>query len=112
MKRPKPWTREEAIALCQVLWDYLEPKGWHVGLTGSVLTKGSSDKDLDILVYPRSTANADIALLRQSLKEFGMKLVFERDFILKMWRRVGSNDEKFVESYEINGQRVDVFVVQ
>lgn len=49
------WTLEQAIDAMRRLEAKLAPHGYHVGLIGSVLTKGKSDKDLDIVVYPHES---------------------------------------------------------
>lgn len=55
----------------------LEPKmaehGAHIALGGSVLYRGTSEKDLDILVYPHTRNDAEgwnTAPLKQVLKAF------------------------------------------
>jgi len=44
--------------MCAELWELLEPLGWHCALTGSVLAKGSSEHDLDIILYPHRWTKA------------------------------------------------------
>lgn len=43
---------DEALPIIRAVETAVAPLGWHVGLTGSVLFKGSSQKDVDIVMYP------------------------------------------------------------
>ena len=45
-------TLEKAVEVCREIEDKLKPIGYHCGLTGSILYKGESEKDIDIIVYP------------------------------------------------------------
>lgn len=54
---PKMWTLEEGVMFVHGLEHFMKDIGVHVGITGSVLYKGSSTKDLDIILYPHSTEN-------------------------------------------------------
>jgi hypothetical protein len=103
------WTLDAAVEFFRMLWDELEPLGYYVGLTGSVVTKGRSFHDLDIIIYPASTKRRDHAVLLEGLKKAGMKLLFEREVVVKAWRRRGSDDEKHIEVWDYKGKRVDIF---
>jgi|SRR5947207_13451211 len=46
------WELYEGIQECQNLARFIKEFGYYPALTGSVLYHGSSQKDLDILVYP------------------------------------------------------------
>jgi hypothetical protein len=54
----RPWTLRRARAFLAKLEREIE-REWHVGLLGSVLLRGRSEKDLDACVYPHTTARAD-----------------------------------------------------
>ncbi len=49
------WTRELAIKLVEKLEPELAKIGAHCALAGSVLYKGESKKDLDIIIYPHKS---------------------------------------------------------
>jgi predicted nucleotidyltransferase len=49
-------TRQAAIELCVELWPLFEKHKWHIGLTGSCLYKGYSEKDIDLIAYPHTWA--------------------------------------------------------
>lgn len=49
-------TFEEAITLCRELEVRLKDIGYHCGLTGSMLYKGKSTKDIDIIIYPHQVS--------------------------------------------------------
>lgn len=46
------WTRETAFEFLTNLETFLSANGYHCALGGSVMYRGSSDKDLDVIVYP------------------------------------------------------------
>lgn len=103
------WKLEEAVTFFRALWEALMPVGFYVGLTGGVLVKGQSSHDLDIIIYPASSKTHDHAALLAALEKFGMKLKFDRDVVVRRWRKLGSDDEKHIEVWEYRGKRVDVF---
>ncbi len=45
-------TLESAVELCREIEPHLAKIGYHCGLTGSCLYKGSSFKDVDVILYP------------------------------------------------------------
>jgi len=45
-------TLEQAIIICRDIEERLKEIDYHCGLTGSILYKGWSEKDIDIIVYP------------------------------------------------------------
>ncbi len=49
-------TLEKGIELCREIEDKLKKIGYHCGLTGSILYKGSSEKDVDLIVYPHKVS--------------------------------------------------------
>lgn len=113
MKHFDPWTLEDALTFFRALWVALEPVGYHVGLTGGVLLRGESKKDLDVLIYPRCTHDSpDIEAVKRTFTNFGMEPYFDRAFITERWRAAGSLDEKHVEGWTYAGKRVDIFFVR
>jgi hypothetical protein len=110
MKRPPVWTLEEALTLCRELAGHLTAHA--VALTGSVLTKGASRKDLDLVLYPLTTAENDLDSLRQQLMAFGMTPLFTREIVLKQWHRLGSSDDKWVEVWSFQDKRIDLFLLK
>lgn len=53
----KSWTLQEGIEFCRELEKIVNPLRYYTALTGSVLQKGHSDNDLDIVLY---TNNLDL----------------------------------------------------
>lgn len=107
------WTLSEAVVFLQVLIQPLADHGFGVGLTGSVVTKGLSKHDLDIVIYPlQSTASSNIADAKYALELLGMKCHLDADAVKSAWRRKGSLDEKKVEVWHYNKKRVDVFFLK
>lgn len=54
MEKEIMWTLIDAIELIRQLNDGVQKCGYVFGLTGSVLFKGESQKDLDLILYPWS----------------------------------------------------------
>jgi len=102
------WTLDEALTFCRELQKYIV--GFSVGMTGGVLHKGNSCKDLDIIVFPNSTAlHLDPQGLRLQFIEFGMRCMLNRDQVRAEWKKQGSEDTKHVEVWNYKGKRIDVF---
>lgn len=107
------WTRDEATLLLAGIAEELAARGFAVGLTGSVLTKGFSSHDLDIIIYPlQLTAETDWEIARQALVGAGFVCHIPVETVQAAWRRKGSLDEKRVEVWLFNKRRVDVFFLR
>lgn len=48
------WTRDIALEVLKSLEDFLAKHGFHCALGGSVMYRGDSEKDLDVIVYPHN----------------------------------------------------------
>lgn len=104
------WTLELGVNFVRDLNVATELVGFHCALCGSVLHKGESSKDLDLVIFPMSTAKVDLEALQQCLKDQGLKLKFSRAFIASIWERKGRLDQKNVDAWELpDGRRVDIF---
>lgn len=113
--KPIMWTREDALELVAKLWPALEERGWYCGLTGSVLVRGESRKDLDLIVYPKCfdpKHPLKMEDMRRALRSVGMRPLASRDRVVAEWRAIGSTDEKWVEVWRTGLRRVDVFVLR
>lgn len=112
MPRPK-WTLNEAVAFLTDLAGHLEPCGMGVGLMGSVLTKGESRKDLDVILYPMDSSKPyPWEVTSSALKGYGLELLVDTDSVHQRWRKLGSQDEKIVQIWSYKGRRVDVFFLK
>lgn len=107
------WNLEEVVTFLHDLQAHfrLHKILYSVGLTGSVLygPTRSSEKGLDIVVYPKDSTSARENHLRSSLVDFGMNILFANYIVKDRWRRLGSRDNKHVEVWELCGKRVDIF---
>lgn len=107
------WTLSDALALARELWSPLMDRGWHVGITGSVMYRGSSSKDLDLIAYPRCTTTSKRARLTAYLRSIGWRLRSPASVTREVWRERGGTDEKHVEVWQTpDGRRVDVMVME
>lgn len=96
------WQRDEALTLCERLESaiVLADAGYHVALAGSVLYRGWSDKDLDVIVYVRGSVCLYRSKLNEALRIVGLTPAaaqFE-----------GAHYDRLVEVWEYNGKRVDL----
>lgn len=103
------WTLEEGLEVVKWFAPALAQVGFGIGLTGSVLTKGASSKDLDIIVHPLSTDKASIAEAKIALVLGGAECKYGRNTVTDAWRKKGSTDNKHVEIWTYQGRRIDVF---
>jgi hypothetical protein len=109
----RSWTLDEALNFIRNLSRVLLPHGWGVGLCGSVLTKGSSHKDLDIIIFPRDTTSMSYSKLIELLEGTGLTLKHNHMVVQEAWRKAGSRDNKIVEVWRTaNGKRVDIFLLR
>jgi len=104
------WTMSDALDFVRKLAKVVGPH-YHLALAGSVLLKGRSRKDLDVVVFPASTAERDEAALFAALEAFGMRRMVDVPGVHARWRRLGSADEKRVEVWRWQGRRVDLFLL-
>ena len=56
---PRKWSFARAIKFCRELQKFLDNREDRIciGLTGSCLIRGSSKKDVDIILYPKKTGD-------------------------------------------------------
>src|SRR5215207_8685367 len=100
------WTLEEGLAMARHL-EIVFDKRFHVALGGSVLHKGQSFKDLDLLVYPRMPANT-VDEMRGLLPEADLTLLKRRDEVRAGWAygATGDVDDKWVEFWGHKDRRI------
>lgn len=105
------WTREDALCFLARSRETVEGAGLHLGLTGSLLYKDASTKDMDLIVYPRkTTAEISLKKARECLVKIGMKQLRTREQVAKSRVNVeGELDLKHVEVWEYEKSRIDVF---
>ena len=98
------WTLDQARQFCVELNDYLAPFGYGVGLTGGILLRGTSDKDIDVIVYPYKRVSSDFDPMYNALPNFGLK--YNK---LPNENRGYADDGKRVEIWDFQGKRIDLF---
>jgi hypothetical protein len=99
------WTLEEGIEFVRKLENDLRNVGFHCALTGSVLYKGVSYKDLDVMIYPHDTTNCDWSMVEVILKQ-------GHSIEINLIDRLKYPDQKKVFWSENNDKRIDFFFVQ
>ena len=102
------WRLDDALMLVRLLAAKLQPR-YYPGLTGSVLFKGQSDNDLDIIIFPGSSVDQDKDFVTGVLTQMGLRRLHPKDVVHAKWRQGGSKDEKHVEVWAYEGKKVDVF---
>lgn len=96
-------TLSRAVEICRELEPALAAIGYHCGLTGSVLYKGSSLKDVDVIVYPHQvTERKSRATIVAALRGVGAIPSYDQS-------TVGSCRDKDVHVFAFRGLRVDLF---
>ncbi len=108
----REWERRDAFEFLPYLWEKMAPE-YHVGLTGSVLYRGWSLKDLDVIIYPRSevTKEFDPVRVRQLLSEAGLtpRSISNEHASCNGDVHGSKWENRLVEIWEWKGKRVDVF---
>lgn len=100
------WTLESGIEVCRVVEALLDPAGFHCALGGGVMKKGSSQKDLDIFVYPHKSNGCSF------LEEVEKILSPVMDAPLGKRDHSSYGDDKTVYSANKEGKRIDFFLLQ
>ena len=97
------WNIEQAQRLCSNLERLLQPVGAHVALGGSVLYNGSSEKDVDIFIYPHASTNiTPLSPVLRKLTELGFTNSTEKPSVV-------SGGKVIRVMTGIDGRRVDFF---
>lgn len=108
-----PWTREEALEMISEISPGLKSVGYELALAGSILTKGTSSKDVDVVLFPTNSNQQDLPKLKEQLETLGMRLLHTEEIVKARWKRVyNSEDKKHVEVWEWKGKRVDLFFLK
>lgn len=110
------WYYHEATKFVRRLERKLKVVEAHVTFTGSVLHKGWSKKDLDLIIYPHQSQRFDLELIRDALRAAGMRCVFPVGEVHRDWRERGIKDKKVVEVWVVgrgrNRKRVDIMFLK
>jgi len=108
------WTLEQAVTFVRHLQEFIAPSGYHAGLLGSVLHKGQSTKDLDVVIFPVNTETCDHDRLIELLREFNLERLFNRAEVRRRWKKLGSDDTKHVEVWQhaVTQKRIDLFFLR
>ncbi len=102
------WTLVLGMQLVQLIEKHMSASNqfkYHAALAGSVLHKGISTKDVDIILYPHRTdeklSNKD---LFDRLEKIGVKMFKRIDF--------HEYDDKIVFWCSFENKRVDIFLME
>lgn len=108
------WNLVEALEFVQQVTPVVARAGFGLALGGSVLTKGESRKDLDLVLFPLRIGKEDVFDLRTLLTvELQMRMVMDQNAVKDEWRRIyGSDDTKHVEVWTWLGKRIDLFFLK
>lgn len=109
-----PWTLDDGIAFARQLEIELGARFWHCAIGGSVLHKGASDKDLDVVCFPRKANEPPQHADRtRALRRMGCTRELDRADVRRSWRERGILDTKHVEVWACPlGRRIDIMVLQ
>ena len=111
---PKKWTLESALAFIRKISPVVQGMaGFDLALAGSVLKKGESSNDLDLICFPLNASEVSRARLFNALMHCGLKRKWEPWEVQKFWCQQHSNDLKSVEVwFTEENQRVDFFLLR
>lgn len=107
-----PWTLDAALLLIKELSPLLLEVGFDAGLLGSVLLRGESTHDLDLVVFPQDASCYDLQQARNAMGKAGMTILWHRHEIAGFWHKKRSGDTKHVEVWAHFLRRVDVFFLR
>lgn len=110
-KKPVLWTMAQAVHLCQTLDPMLRESGYFCGLTGGVLHKGESRKDLDLCIMPLDGKPWPEPVGRAALFDRLEDLGFERTRNEDGEHVAPSSATKDVTLWTFCGKRVDIFLL-
>jgi len=103
------WTLTEAVDWIRANNLMIESHNACVGLTGSVLFKGQSIKDLDVIVFPLKTSKSSPTPF-EVCQLFGLNFIADRTMAHMNYKE---GDTKTVIHTEDNqGRRIDLFFLQ
>ena len=106
------WTLISALAFVRQLEDACASRGWHVALGGGVMKSGASDHDVDVIAYPHCSQTSTISNLHAAMRQVGAERSASVERVQEHWRKKGSVDEKYVEAWWLDEQRIDLIVMQ
>jgi predicted nucleotidyltransferase len=94
-----PWTMDEALSAIRSLERTANKYGLHLGLTGGVLYNGQSEKDLDVVVYPRKTCEPhDACGFRAAIsQQWSMRTNYHENDTKEVWK--GVVDGKIIDFF-------------
>lgn len=108
------WGIEGALALVRDIGRDVELAGYGLALMGSVLARGYSYNDLDLVAFPLRAPDtaASRGELRAALEVRGWHRKHSASVVHAAWARRGSSDTKYVEVWlDARGRRVDLFLL-
>jgi hypothetical protein len=106
------WTLVDALEFVRSLEIEVVRTGYHVGLRGSVIMRGRSENDLDVIIYPHDSTKCDYDYLVTALHAAGLRRIADVNHVHAHWRRKGSTDEKHVEIWSYGEHlKVDILFV-
>jgi len=101
----------QAIEICNEIEKKLAPIGYHCGLTGSVLHKGGSNKDIDIIIYPHQISEEKP--MQEILDTIGASTgMYQSQGVAHPSKITPSTTDKLVVVSDYNGIRVDFFFLK
>ena len=86
----------------------------HLGILGSVVYRGWSANDIDIVVYPhRSDEPLDMPLIYSAFSSVGLRQIHDMARVHRAWQRQGSSDKKHVEVWADSHRKlIDFFFMK
>jgi hypothetical protein len=64
---------EDGIRICRMIEQTIAPLGYHCALGGSLMYRGYSSKDIDVIIYPRNNNPTNIIKINKALRVIGFE---------------------------------------
>ena len=106
------WSIEKAVEFLNTIRGPIHNAGFDLGITGSVLFSGTSNNDLDIIIYPLDASKYNLQDLYSVLNGLNMHQEKSYKDILDTWYKKGSFDIKHVEKWSYDGKHIDLFFLR
>jgi len=97
---------EDGIRICRLIEQAIVPVRYHCALGGSLMYRGHSEKDVDVIIYPRNNGPIDIKAVERVLIKNGFEHAPEHQTASQ---HPGQNVFPMISE---TGIRVDMFYVE
>jgi len=107
------WTLEDGLSVLRNIHAPLASAGFGIALGGSLLYRGHSKKDIDVIIFPMRKGAVKVDAAFVVLEFLGWTRWFSVETVQARWRKIGSADTKHVEVWKTpDGRRADLIILE